>query len=245
VQDPVLILGASGVIGGSIAKRLAKTYPVILHGRSVGRLRLLVNEIVTDGGNAEAYTADLSQSQQVESFVEQLLENYDRLSGIVFSVANSFPNKLTHNISWEVFSEQIDSQLKALHLSLRGCFPLLKDNDSGARVLVLSTEFVLGNPPIKTAPYIAAKAALTSYAKVLSQEWLQYGIRVHIIAPGMVCSSLTAELPARYIDQLVEGMPEKVLTSEEDVADIAAFLMTSDADTMYGTVIHVSRATRR
>ena len=79
----------------------------------------------------------------------------------------------------------------------------------------------------------------------MSQEWLKHNIRVHILAPGMVKSSLIADMPDRYLDQIVEGMPEKQLTTADDVADVAEFLMTSKADTLYGNITHASRAVRR
>jgi len=110
---------------------------------------------------------------------------------------------------------------------------------------VLSTEYMLGTPPVKIAPYVAAKASLTAYTRVLAQEWLGRGVRVHILAPGMVKSALTAELPDMYLQQAAEAMPEKHLTSDEDVAAVAAFLMSEMGDVLYGTVVPVSRAQRR
>ena len=92
---------------------------------------------------------------------------------------------------------------------------------------------------------MAAKAALTAYARVLAQEWLGRGVRVHILAPGMVKSAMTAELPDMYLEQVAEAMPEKRLTSAEDVAGTAAFLMSEAGDVLYGTVVLVSRAQRR
>ena len=245
MQDPILILGATGAIGGVIAKRLAITGPVILHGRSQSRMSSLKNELSNGGHKVESYLANLKQLDEVQSFFDKIAARHKKLSGVVFSVAQPFSNKLTHNTPWSDFSEQIDSQLKSLHYVVQNTLPLLKGHKCGARVIVLSTEFLIGAPPVKTAPYVSAKAALTAYSRVLSQEWLKYNIRVHILAPGMVKSALIADMPDRYLDQVEEGMPEKQLTTVDDVADMAEFLMTPKADTMYGTIIHASRAVRR
>jgi 3-oxoacyl-[acyl-carrier protein] reductase len=152
---------------------------------------------------------------------------------------------LAHRTDWSVFQEQFDTQLKFLHETIRATKPLMETAESGARVIVLSTEFVLGAPPQKIAPYVAAKAALTTYARVAAQELIKQGIRVHILAPGMVESALTADMPAEYLAEVAAAMPEKRLTSAMDVADVAQFLFTPAADSMYGTVIPVSRADRR
>ena len=246
MQNPVLILGATGSIGGAIAKRLAAKGPVILHGRDKRKLALLKDELSSNNKHrVSAYSADLKQIDEVQSLIGNISVEYKNLSGIVFSVAQSFTNKLTHNIPWEDFSEQIDSQLKSLHFVVQNTLPLLKGCKGGARLVILSTEFLIGSPPIKTAPYVSAKAALTTYSRVLSQEWLKYNIRVHILAPGIVRSSLTASMPDRYLDQVADGMPEKQLTAADDVAGMTEFLMTPKADTLYGTIIHASRAGRR
>ncbi|MBV28957.1 MAG: hypothetical protein CMM22_04015 [Rhodospirillaceae bacterium] len=242
MQDPVLILGASGVIGAAIARRLCSDGPVILHGyEGTKRLKSLAGEI--DG--AETVSADLRDPGQVANMSRKLSEDHSALRGVVFAVASPFPHKLTHKTDWSVFETQIDTQLKALHLSLSATLPLLEAHEGTSRALVLSTEYMLGVPPVKIAPYVAAKASLTAYTRVLAQEWLGRGIRVHILAPGMVKSALTAELPDMYLQQAAEAMPEKHLTSDEDVAAVAAFLMSEGGDVLYGTVVPVSRAQRR
>jgi 3-oxoacyl-[acyl-carrier protein] reductase len=176
---------------------------------------------------------------------ERLAADHGALRGVVFAVASPFPHKLTHKTDWSVFKAQLDTQLKALHLSLSAALSLLEAHEGTARALVLSTEYVLGAPPVKIAPYVAAKAALTAYVRILAQEWIDRGVRVHILAPGMVESALTAELPEMYLQQVAEAMPEKRLTSAEDVAAAAAFLMSEAGDALYGTVVPVSRAQRR
>ena len=167
------------------------------------------------------------------------------LSGIVFSAARPFPHKMAWNTDWSVYQDQMDSQLKALHLTVTALKPILKGREDGARIIVLSTEYVLGAPPTKIAPYIAAKAALTAYCRVLAQEVLKAGIRIHIAAPGMVRSALTADLPDAYLDDVAAAMPEGKLTDAQDVADLCVHLMSPAADPLYGTVLPVSRAQRR
>jgi 3-oxoacyl-[acyl-carrier protein] reductase len=242
MQAPVLILGASGTLGGAVAQRLFQSgNRLILHGN---KNKSKLEELAKSCGDAPIVTADLSDENAFQAMFETIEASGDGLSGLVLAVACPFPHKLAHNTPWSVFQEQMDSQLKAAHLSLTAALPLLKACGS-ARVLIVSTEYVMGMPPIKVAPYVAAKAALTAYAKVIAQEWINYNMRVHILAPGMVVSNLTADLPEMYLEQVAEAMPEKCLTTAHDVADVAAFLMTAAADSLYGTVVPVTRAPRR
>lgn len=242
MQAPVLILGAGGVIGGAIARKLAADgNPVIVHGsRETDALGRLASDL-----ESPKLTLDVTDEAAITEAAGALKQRHGTLAGLVYAVATPFPHKLTHRTDWSVFQQQMDTQLKGLHLTMSAFRPLLADHDGTARVIVLSTEFMIGMPPVKIAPYLAAKAAMTSYAQVVAQEWLKAGIRVQLLAPGMVRSALTGDMPDEYLDQVAEAMPEKMLTRAEDVADVAGFLMTGAADTLYGTLVPVSRAGRR
>ena len=123
---------------------------------------------------------------------------------------------------------------------------MLKEHarDSAARVIMISTEYSIGLPPVKIAPYVAAKSALNAYALSLAQEWQGSNIRVHIMAPGLLRSNLTSHMPELYLEELIKNMPEKRLTNAADVANFAAFLMTADADPLYGSIIPITRGKR-
>lgn len=242
MQDPVLIVGASGTIGSAIARSFShKGLPLILHGRTENeRLTGLAEEL-----NAPAIAGDLSTEDAVGALGDTVTQHSEKLAGLIFAAARPFPHKLTLRTDWSVFQEQIDSQVKALHLTMQKLKPALQDREEGARVIVISTEYVLGAPPSKIAPYLAAKSALTAYAQVLSQELLKSAIRVHIVAPGMIKSALTADMPDEYLDMVAADMPEGRLTYAEDVAHVCDFLIGPEADPMYGTIVPVSRADRR
>ena len=243
MPNPILILGASGGLGSAIAGRLNNSDAVLLlHGRNVGRLETLANQI---GSRAQVMTADLTSPDQVAQLFHRIEQSHQRLDGVVFSIATPFPNRLAHRTPWEIFEQQINDQLKALHLVASASFRLLADGPQTSRFVVISTEFVLGIPPIKTAPYVAAKAAITSYAQVIAQEWLDRNVRVHIVAPGMIKTELLAGMPDQYLETVAAQMPEKRLTGVEDVAEFVKFLFTDAADPLYGKPLQISRAARR
>ena len=245
MQAPVLILGASGTLGSAIAMELSNLgHALVLHSN---KNSAKLNNLLEACAEAEIITADLADENLVSELFSNLDYKYGSLSGVVFCVARKFSSKLTHRNSWNEFEEQIDIQLKAAHLCLSAAYPLLKayGESSTARVLIISTEYTLGQPPINIAPYVAAKAALNTYAQVIAQEWLSHNIRVQIMAPGMIPSNLTSELPDMYLEQVAESMPEKCLTKVEDVTKVAGFLMSEAADTLYGTIVPVTRGVRK
>lgn len=241
---PVLVLGATGGLGRAIAQRLAGDgHTLILHGRSRDRLEAAAIEVGAPHVTS-LETCDLTREADVDQMFGRI-EGGAGLGGLVFSVAEPFANRLTYRTPWTAFERQIETQLKALHLVASRAFPLLKSGETTRRVVLIGTEFVLGVPPVKTAPYVAAKAAMTAYAQVIAQEWLADGIRVHIVAPGLVRTDLvTSQMPDAYLDDLAARMPEKRLTSADDVANLVAFLFTDGGDPLYGTPLRVSRGAR-
>jgi 3-oxoacyl-[acyl-carrier protein] reductase len=243
MPNSILILGASGGLGSAIARRLRGPDTILLlHGRRKERLQSLAAEI---GPGAEIVTADLTAHDQVAQLFRQIEKSHARLDGIVFSIATPFPNRLAHRTPWEVFEQQINDQLKALHLVASESFRLVSDGVRTSRFVVVSTEAVLGMPPVKMAPYVAAKAAMTTYAEVIAQEWLGRNVRVHIVAPGMVKTDLLGDRPDQYLEAVAAEMPEKRLTSADDVAQFVNFLFTDAADPLYGKPLQISRAIRR
>lgn len=238
---PVVILGATGGIGARIAADIAaEGHPVILVARDGDRLAALASKL--DGSTS--YSLDLTDATSVGAFARSVSEQFGRVAAIIFSIATPFTNKLAHNSDWAVFQAQLDSQLRALHNVVRCFGDMLRGGEATSRLVVISTEYVLGAPPVKAAPYVAAKAALTAYARILAKEWLGRGVRVHIVAPGMVRTELTDHLPEAYIDTLVEAMPEKQLTTVEDVSATVRFLLTDAGDCHYGTPVRISRNAR-
>lgn len=243
MQKPVAVFGATGGFGAAIARRLsAAGHPLVLQGRNAERLAALGDEL--DVTAADRLVLDVTDEASTAAAFEAMQGRHGALAGAVISVAAPFANKLTHRQPWSAFAEQIEVQLKALHQIAVNARPLLTAHEGTSRLIVVSTEFVLGAPPVKTAPYSAAKAAMTAYAQIIAQEWLRDDVRVHILAPGMAKTDLVGDMPDEFLEQIAARMPEKKLTEVEDVAGMAAFCMTDAADTLYGAPIRVSRAAR-
>lgn len=241
MQDPILIVGASGTIGAAIAKKLKQeNFNLILHGRVKNqKLKKIGDEL-----SSPIIYGDFSKSDVVEREFLKLNRENKNLLGLVFSIAEPFLNKLTLNTPWSSFEKQLNSQLKAFHEIMIHSKSLLTHRSNGSKVLVISTEYLLGSTPIKIMPYIAAKSALTAYAKGLAKELLPLNIRLHILAPGMVRSNLTNHMPEEFIKIIENKLPEKKLTSAEDIASISNFLLNEDSDILYGNIIHASRGDR-
>ena len=243
-KESVLIAGASGTIGSSIAHSLYKKFHLLLLGRKQNES---LNQL-SSKYKCPVFSCDLTKNTEVLNTFKSIKKSTDSLSCIIYSVAKPFPNRLLHNTDIKVLEEQINTQLLAFHFLMVQSLPFLEksiQNGSTPRVILLSSEFVIGNPPIKIGPYLAAKSAVTTYAKVLAQEWIKKGIRVFILAPGMVRSKLTSEFPEEYIKNLEQQLPEKMLTQLTDIEKYVEVILSGKLDSSYGVTLQVSRAHRR
>ena len=241
MQDPILIIGATGTIGSIVAQNLKdKKFNLILHGKNKSENLINLGKKLS----SPIVYGDFSKDEEIDNVFKYIIQINKKLNGIVYSVAEPFVNKLTLNTPWAIFQNQINSQLKGFHELMVRSKKMLMNREYSSKVVVISTEYVLGNMPTKIMPYIAAKSALTAYAKGLSKELLSSNIRVNIIAPGMIRSNLTNHMPEEYIRLIENQLPEGKLTTGMDVANICSFLFTQESEVLYGSVIPVSRGHR-
>jgi len=242
MQSPIIIFGSTGAVGLSIAQKLKKEgYKIILHGKkNSNKLKNISKKL-----KQPSIYADLSKVHEIENIVKKIKKNNNKLLGIVFSIGEIFPKKLTLNSDWSIFQSQINLQIKSFHYILQKLKPLLEKQKTGSRIIVILSEFLIGSPPIKISPYLVAKSGLEAYCKVISQEIIKQKIRLFMIAPGMLRSNFTSDIPEKYMKIVEKDMPEKKMTTPDDISQICSFLMKKSADSLYGTLIPVSRAKRR
>jgi 3-oxoacyl-[acyl-carrier protein] reductase len=90
------------------------------------------------------------------------------------------------------------------------------------------------------ANYAAAKAGLMGATRALAAEVARIGIRVNVVAPGLIETDMTRALPESQRQALIESIPLQRPGQPEDVAQVVAFLASSDAAYMTGATLHVN-----
>jgi len=244
LQDKVIIVsgGARG-IGEGITRVLAAegAIPVIV-GRNEADNRSLADEIATAGGRAYAITAELTQPEASEAAVRSVLSQFGRIDGIVNNAGQNDGVGLEHG-SYEGFMLSLHKNLVHYYLLVHHALPaLIQSRGSIVNISSKTAETGQGN----TSAYAAANGGRNALTREWAVELLKYGIRVNSI---IVAECWTPQY-AKWIQTLAD--PEAKLreitskiplggrmTTADEIAQTAAFLLSERSSHTTGQLIHV------
>jgi len=230
-----LVTGASGGIGGAIARALhAAGARVGLSGTRAGALDALAGEL---GDGAFAVPADLSSANGAKTLVK---DAEAALGGIDILVNNAglTRDQLAVRMSDEDWQMVLDVNLTAAFRLSQGCLRGMMKKRWGRIVSVTSIVGVTGNPG--QANYAASKAALIGMSKSLAQEVASRNITVNCVAPGFIDTPMTEGLSDEQKQDLTARIPAGRLGEPADVAGACVFLASDEASYVTGQTLHVN-----
>ncbi|MCM1010168.1 MAG: 3-oxoacyl-[acyl-carrier-protein] reductase [Fusobacterium sp.] len=229
-----LVTGASRGIGKACAIELAKAgYDIIInYAGNVDAANKTVEEIKALGVNAEAYKFDVSNQEEVEASVAQIVEKHGRIDVLVNN-AGITRDGLFMRMSAENWNAVINTNLSSAFYVSQPVVKVMMKQRSGAIVNMASVVGVNGNAG--QANYAAAKAGLIGLTKTLAKELGSRGIRVNAVAPGFINTDMTKDLDT---SKFLDFIPLKRLGEPEDIAKTVKFL-AADTDYITGQVIEV------
>ena len=228
-----LVTGGSGAIGGAICQRLARDgHYVYVHAHRGGSVAAaLVDDIVSNGGEASAVSFDITDSTATAAALATLLE-----AGpiqILVNNAGVHDDAVLPAMSAAQWQRVIDVSVNGFFNATQPLLLPMIRTRWGRIVNVSSIAALIGNKG--QVNYAAAKGALISATKALALEVATRGVTVNAIAPGIIATPMTAELfDAKAIERLVPmnrpGLPE-------EVAGVISFLTSEDAAYVTAQVI--------
>lgn len=230
-----LVTGATGGIGGAIAKALHKQgATVVVTGRKEESLKTLVNEL---GGRAFPLVADLSDKAQLES----LLDKAEELAGgvdILVCNAGITKDNLTLRMKDEEWNDVINTNLTASFILNKAAFKKMMKKRWGRIINITSVVGVTGNPG--QANYAASKAGLIGMSKSVAAECASRGITINCIAPGFIKTAMTDALNEAQAAKITSTIPSGNFGLPEDIAAATAYLASNEAGYITGQTLHVN-----
>ena len=231
-----LITGASGGIGGAIARAFhAQGAHVALAGTRAAALDALAADL---GEGAHTLVADLADPAAADRLVRDAEAALGGRLDILVNNAGITRDNLALRLKDEDWQAVIDLDLTAAFRLIRTALRGMLRRRHGRIICISSVVGVTGNPG--QANYAAAKAGLLGMAKSLAAETATRGITVNCIAPGMIQTAMTDALSAEQKARIAAQIPMERFGLPEDVAAAAVYLASAEAAYVTGHTLHVN-----
>ncbi|MFM9890668.1 MAG: 3-oxoacyl-[acyl-carrier-protein] reductase [Rickettsiales bacterium] len=230
-----LITGASGGIGGAIAKALKDAgASVAISGTRVEALEALNAEL---GGGCAVLPCNLMDAAAVEALPGQAEA---ALGGLDILVCNAGVTKdgLAMRMKDEDFDSVIAINLKATFQLNRAVLRPFMKQRAGRIINISSVVAVMGNPG--QANYCASKAGMIGMSKSLAQEVASRGITINCVAPGFIKTAMTDKLNEEQAARITANIPAARFGTPADVASGVVFLASDAASYITGQTLHIN-----
>ncbi len=230
-----LVTGASGGIGGAIARALHRQgAAVALAGTRGTVLADLAAEL---GERAHPLVADLADPAAPDRLVRDAEAAMERLD-ILVNNAGVTRDALALRLKDEDWQAVIDVDLSAAFRLTRAALRGMVRRRHGRVISITSVVAVAGNPG--QANYAAAKAGLIGMTKSLAAETATRGITVNCIAPGMIATAMTDRLSPEQRERVAAAIPMGRFGAADDIGAAAVYLASSEAGYITGQTLHIN-----
>ena len=241
----LIVIGAGTGIGAATVRRLASEGAhVCVADINQDAARAVAADVTAQGGKAFAVGIDIVDEASIAAALDSALGTLGGLDGAHINAADLrviFQDSDALDVDMDVFDRTIDVNLRGHLRCTRAVLPHLLANGGGAIVYTSSGAADEGEP---TRPsYAASKSGLNALMRHVASRWGKEGITANAIAPGFV---MTPELiagggvPEDFIAQCLKGVRSTRLGKADDIAAMAALLLSEDGRWINGQVMHVN-----
>ena len=232
-----LITGAGQGIGLATARKFAQEGAIVI----VCDVRQdAVDQAVlacrAAGAQASGHVMDVTQREQVDAVVAQVLQAHGRIDVLVNNAGITQDARL-QKMTQAQFDRVIDVNLRGVFHCAQAVADAMVRQGSGVILNASSVVGIYGN--FGQTNYVASKFGVIGFTKTWSRELGPKGIRVNAVAPGFVSTPILDTIPEKVLQEMEHKVPLRRLGQPEEVANVYAFLASDEASYVNGAVIEV------
>jgi 3-oxoacyl-[acyl-carrier protein] reductase len=230
-----LVTGASGGIGGAVARALHKQgATVAISGTRKDALDQLAGEL---GDRVHVLPCNLANAAEVEALVPAAEAAMGQLDILVANAGITRDNLFVQlkDADWDdVLAVNLTATFRLARAAVRG----MMRRRFGRVIGITSVVGVTGNPG--QGNYAAAKAGMIGMMKSVAAEYAKRGVTANCVAPGMIATAMTDKLNEKQREGILSRVPAGRLGTADEIAAAVVFLASNEAAYVTGATVHVN-----
>lgn len=233
-----IVTGATRGIGRAIALELGRRgcHVAFNYAHSAEQAAGLLSELKRTGVEALSFQADVADLQQVKKMVEAVKEKFEKIDFLVNNAGITRDRPL-YAMTEEDWDRVIETNLKGAFNICRSVILGMMKAKRGKILNISSISGITGLPG--QVNYSASKAGLIGLTKALAKETAKLHITVNCLALGFIETDMTAGLQAAQREQILAMIPAGRAGTVEEVAEVAAFMLSDASRYITGQVLQV------
>ncbi len=235
----VLVTGGGRGIGACISRVVAQhgATVAINYSASVEKSEKLAAEIEKGGGRAATFRADVRKPEEVHAMVNQVVERFERLDGVVNNaIAGRQDGKLADS-SLQAYQNMFDFNCIAVLNTINAARPIMK-RQGGGRIINIVSE-LWNMAPAGWSPYMAGKGAMVGVSRSLAVELGPENITVNMVAPGWMADE-KVDTSSQSSINYGKSLPLQRHGSGDEIGNACVYLLSELASYVTGAYIPVT-----
>lgn len=239
----VIVTGGAQGIGAATAKAFADEKAKVVIFDKKKEVENILAEITSNGGEGLSFYCDITEREQVEACVDEVIKKFGRID-ILVNNAGITRDNLLFKMTDDDWDSVIETHLKGSFICSRAVQKYMVKQKYG-KIILLSSRSALGRRG--QVNYSAAKAGIQGMTKTMAIELGPFGINVNAVAPGFIETEMTKKIAERtgvpyekIKEQVIESNAIKRVGKPEDVANLILFLSSDQAEYITGQVIYIA-----
>lgn len=239
IQKVALITGSSRGIGRAIALEFAKQgFSIVVNSSHRGEEGYkVIEEIENFNGKAIYFQADVSDSKQVKTMVNDTIKKFERIDVLINNAGITFDKRLV-DLSLRDWNKVLSINLSGTFNCTSEVLKVMIKQGLGKIINISSVIGETGN--VGQANYAASKGGIIAFTKSVAKEYASFGINVNAIAPGFIKTKMLETIPKYFLNEIISSIPLGRLGKPEEVAKLAYFLASNEANYITGQVFNIN-----